>query len=337
MIKLNTSFDQFENFEVASRAVLAYLQERIPLGLWMMTRTSDNDWIVLQADDRGYGVEEGNVFDWTDSFCSRMVKGLGPHIAPRANEVPAYQEAPIGHKVPIGAYLGVPVAAADGTLFGTLCGIDPNPQEESLKEHLPTLSLFARLLGTVLAADLAAIKHARELESTVKKAFTDELTGLRNRRGWNQRVKEEEQRVRRYGSPVAAVIIDLDGLKFVNDTLGHAVGDEMLHQAAITMSSHVRANDTIARLGGDEFGILAVECDDAGAKKLCNKIVRALDAIGIRASAGYALRGPSHDLKDAIKRADAKMYAEKARRKNAPKPKASDNRQFLTAASAASS
>ncbi len=307
--------NRFENFEAASRAVLAHLRERIPFGLWMMTRTSGKDWIVLQAADCGYGVEEGNVFKWTDSFCSRMVNGHGPRIAPRAQEIPAYREAPIGQQVPIGAYIGVPVASANGRLFGTLCGIDPMPHADTLKEHLPTIELFAKLLGSVLAADLVALERTRELEKTLRKALTDELTGLRNRRGWKERMKEEEGRARRYGTQVAAIIIDLDGLKFVNDTHGHAAGDEMLRQAGRAIAANVRVNDTVARLGGDEFGILAVECDEVQTKKLCKKIVRALDAVGIKASAGHAVCKSMNGLEEAVKQADANMYDEKARRK----------------------
>ena len=308
-------FDHFENFESASRAVLGYLRERIPFQLWMMTRTSGDDWIVLQAEDRGYGVDEGNVFKWTDSFCSRMVAGKGPRIAPRAQDIPAYREAPIGQKVPIGAYVGVPVASEGGRLFGTLCGIDPVTHEDTLKEHLPMIELFAKLLGSVLAADLVALKRTRELEKTLRKALTDELTGLRNRRGWKERMRDEEGRARRYGTQVAAIVIDLDGLKVVNDTLGHAAGDEMLRQAGRSIAANVRVNDTVARLGGDEFGILAVECDEHQAKKLCKKIVRVLDAVGIKASAGHALRSSVNGLEEAVKQADANMYEEKAHRK----------------------
>lgn len=327
-------FDRFENFEFASRAVLAYLRERIPFGLWMMTRTSGNDWIVLQAEDRGYGVDEGNVFKWTDSFCSRMVNGHGPRIAPRAQEIPAYREAPIGQKVPIGAYIGVPVASANGRLFGTLCGIDPMPHADTLQEHLPTIELLAKLLGSVLAADLVSLQRTRELEKTLRKSLTDELTGLRNRRGWNERMKEEESRARRYGRQVAAIIIDLDGLKFVNDTLGHDAGDEMLRQTGMLIAGNVRVNDTAARLGGDEFGILAVECNEVETKKLCNKTVRALDAVGIKASAGYALRKPMNDLGEAVKQADANMYGDKARRKNADMIGILGGNMHLTSASA---
>ena len=72
----------FNDFEAAGQRVLAFLHQRFGFGLWMVTRTEGEDWIVLQSEDHGYGVKPGTVFRWADSFCSEMVKGNGPRIAP---------------------------------------------------------------------------------------------------------------------------------------------------------------------------------------------------------------------------------------------------------------
>ncbi len=146
--------------------MLAYLHERFGFKLWMMTRTEGEDWIVLHTEDHGYGVQEGTVFRWADSFCSRMVEGLGPKIAPSADKVPVYVEAPIGQQVPIGAYIGVPLAKPDGTLFGTLCAIDPEEQPEDIVDHLPLIELLAQSLATILTSDLNAVEQTRLAEQT---------------------------------------------------------------------------------------------------------------------------------------------------------------------------
>ena len=65
----------YDNFEQASKAVLAFLHQRLGLSLWMVTRTEGENWIVLSVEDDFYQVESGAVFKWTDSFCSRMVQG----------------------------------------------------------------------------------------------------------------------------------------------------------------------------------------------------------------------------------------------------------------------
>ena len=302
----------FDDFETTSRAVLMYLHQRLGFGLWMMTRTEGPDWIVLQAEDHGYNIEEGTVFRWADSFCSQMVLRRGPCIAPRAQEIPAYAAALIGQQVPIGAYIGVPVSRKDGSLFGTLCAIDPSPKNESIRDELPLIELLSRLLGTILASDLLVIEQARLLERSQQEALTDELTGLLNRRGWEQHIASEETRARRYGNPTSVLIVDLDGLKQVNDTQGHAQGDALIRRASHCLTIAVRESDIVARIGGDEFAILAIECDKAGAEILCQKITETLSSNGIKASIGKAMRDPKLGLIEAIAEADRAMYAMKA-------------------------
>ncbi|WLT39263.1 GAF domain-containing protein [Synechocystis sp. B12] len=90
------------------------------------------------------------MFHWPDSFCSRMVRGEGPHIAPQSNLVEAYRNAPIAQQVDIGAYVGVPITYGNGSLFGTLCAIDPEIQPDSLVDELPLVELIAQLLSTIL-------------------------------------------------------------------------------------------------------------------------------------------------------------------------------------------
>lgn len=174
----------FAGFESASRAVLGFLQARIEMGLWMITRTEGADWIVLQADGSGYGIQSGDVFSWADSICSRMVAGDGPRVAPRLADVPAYAEAPVNQQADIGAYIGVPMRQNDGSLFGTLCAIDPHVRAESLTQELPLIELCGRLLGTLLSSELKTVEQQRILERSRREAITDGLTGTLNRHGW---------------------------------------------------------------------------------------------------------------------------------------------------------
>lgn len=305
----------FDDFEAASRAVLAYLHQRLGFSLWMMTRTEGVDWIVLQAEDHGYNVTDGTVFRWADSFCSQMVLGRGPRVAPRAQDIPVYAAAPIGQQVPIGAYIGVPLARGDGSLFGTLCAIDPRPQQESIRDDLPLIELLARLLGAILDSKLKEVEQARLLERTLQEALTDALTGLLNRHGWERTIAAEETRARRYGSPACVLIVDLDDLKQVNDAGGHAQGDALIRSAADCIRSAVRQSDTVARVGGDEFAILSIECDATGSEATFNNVIDALSSKGIRASVGKAIRDPRLGLIEAMAEADRAMYAAKAQRR----------------------
>lgn len=304
----------YKDFESASHAVLQFLHERLGFGLWVLTRTEGSDWIVLQAEDHKYGIEEGAVFRWEDSFCYHMARGDGPNVAPDTSQVPVYAQAPIGRQVEIGSYIGVPVHEEDGSLFGTLCAIDPSPQQESLRAELPLVEVMAKLLGTVLSRERKSIKQERALERSQQEAMTDVMTGLCNRRGWNIVVAAEEDRARRYGNPTGVIVVDLDGLKKVNDARGHAKGDELIGITGQALREGVRESDVVARIGGDEFAILAVECDRASLESLHERVQASLAAYGITASTGIATRSPELGLSHAISEADRQMYANKSTR-----------------------
>ena len=172
----------------------------------MVTRVLGEDWVVLNAADTGYGVESGDVFKWSDSFCSRMVAGVGPRVAPRSQEVSCYADAPIGHQISIRAYIGVPLTRADGTLFGTLCAVDPDEQKDDILAEQPMVELLAQLLSTVLERDLVVDQAERRSQELEDLAMLDGLTGLPNRRAWDGALAREEQRCQRFGHPAAVVV-----------------------------------------------------------------------------------------------------------------------------------
>lgn len=302
------------DFETSGRAVLAFLHRRMGFDLWMVTRTEGDDWIVLQSEDHGYGVEPGTVFQWADSFCSEMVKGNGPRIAPRSHDVPAYRDAPIGRQVQIKAYVGLPLTHKDGRLFGTLCAIHPSVQPASIVAEQELVELLGTLLSTILQAELNAVNEARNAERLQTEALTDALTNTYNRRGWDKFLASEEERCRRYGHPAAVLVIDLDELSLINDTQGHAAGDALIANAGSALRRAARSIDIVARLGGDEFGILSTECDRAGGEALLKRVQTALSNANVKASVGLAMRSPSGGIQGAWEAADQAMYEDKRSR-----------------------
>ncbi|MDH3403664.1 MAG: sensor domain-containing diguanylate cyclase [Acidobacteriota bacterium] len=301
----------FRDFEEAASVVLRLLQENVGLGLWMVTRKEGDDWIVLTAQDRIYGVQAGQVLRWSDSFCSRMVRGLGPRIAPIASQIAAYAEAPIGRQMEIGAYVGVPLRRSDGTLFGTLCAVDPRPQPESIETQLESVEVHARLLATILSAEMEQQARLRQLERAEARSKTDPLTGLYNRGAWEETLEIEEKRCRRYGSPAGVLLIDLDGLKQVNDAEGHAAGDRLLKRAALVLREAVRESDFVARIGGDEFAVLAPDESALTLERLEERLRRSFEGASIAASLGGARRDPRQSLAAAVEQADRVLYADK--------------------------
>lgn len=303
----------FLNFDMAARAALSFLHGRLGFELWMVTRTQGDDWIVLQAEDHGYDVKEGTVFRWADSFCSRMVEGQGPRIAPRSAEVQAYASAAIGRQVQIAAYVGVPLTGPNGALFGTLCAIDRQTQPEAIRQELELVEMVAGLLSALLRAETQYADEARRAERVQAEALSDALTGLFNRRGWTRLLAGEEERCRRYGHPAAVFAIDLDDFKAVNDSRGHFAGDELLARVGSALATVARGSDVAARVGGDEFALLAVECDAAGCALLLDRLRLVLEDSGVKASIGVSIRDPARGLQLAWEQADIAMYANKRR------------------------
>jgi diguanylate cyclase (GGDEF)-like protein len=108
-------------------------------------------------------------------------------------------------------------------------------------------------------------------------SLTDPLTGLANRRLLDKRLREELARVDRYGQPLTLMLIDLDGLKSVNDRRGHEAGDNAIRAVARTLQKTCRSTDLASRFGGDEFAVLAPGITELEARTLAERIRRSLD------------------------------------------------------------
>jgi len=305
----------FSNFQEAVQAVLKSLHERLGFQLWMFTRVEGEDWIVLEAVDYGYGVKSGNVFHWSDSFCSRMVRGEGPRVAPNSQQIQAYVEAPIGQQVDIAAYIGIPLCHQDGTLFGTLCAIAPTPQPEWIKQEGEFIELQTRLLTTILHYELKAQENARCYERAKLEAEIDILTGVYNRRGWERLLCAEEERCRQFGLSASILVIDLDNLKEVNDAQGHVGGDRLIQATAKCLLNNIRSEDVLARVGGDEFVILIIETNLEITQQVVKRIQEKLEENHLKASVGWAIRIHQSTLTKTFIEADKNMFHNKSERK----------------------
>ncbi len=177
--------------------------------------------------------------------------------------------------------------------------------------------------GDGIAITVRDITDARRHEETLAQlAVTDTLTGLPNRRWLNDYLPGALTRARAARKRVALLFIDLDNFKKVNDTLGHAAGDELLRAAAACLKAAVRATDPVVRLGGDEFTVLLENLErDDDATPVAEQVIRAFSesavfapwaALNVRCSVGVAVY-PSHaqDVDELLRHADAAMYAAK--------------------------
>ena len=165
-------------------------------------------------------------------------------------------------------------------------------------------------------------KMEARTEEVYKLAVLDPLTGLYNRRCGEQRLKEEMLRSERHGHPLTLLALDLDKLKYVNDTFGHAAGDEVIKSFAARINKAIRGSDVAIRQGGDEFLLLLPECKSEEVRHVLLrlsgiKIDFAGQLIPISFSAGWSnyISGESAD--DLLRRADEALYAHKRGEKTA--------------------
>ncbi|NHC16389.1 EAL domain-containing protein, partial [Motilibacter deserti] len=303
------------DFTSAARATLERLHARLGMDMWAVSRRDGEDYVVLSALDAGaVGVAAHDVLAWRDTFCAASIAGEAPRFAVQVDDVPGWQHARAATGLPFTSYLTVPMPGPDGELLGTVCAGSRAPVDPAMALQLPDVELAAELLGTLLAYEVRLEQEARRAEQAEDAAEQDALTRLANRRAWDRALEGEESRARRLGLTASVIVLDLDGLKAVNDTGGHIEGDALLVRAADVLRRQFRADDLVARLGGDEFAVLLPGASAAAVVNVIDRLRRSLHDADVHASIGAATRRAATGLVETWRRADAAMYADKATR-----------------------
>ncbi len=200
-----------------------------------------------------------------------------------------------------------------GTLMGSF-----NKMLTTIENQAAEINSFATRLD-------AAYKELESTNARLKEtSFKDEVTGLYNRRFFSLRLEEELSRYRRFNHPVSVVLLDLDGFKSVNDSLGHAVGDDTLRDVAQILMKHSRGINVVSRYGGDEFAVLLVETSKAGARLYADRIREVVAKYpfshGKILTASFGVASLPDDeagtAEDLFRSADEALYAAKRAGKN---------------------
>ena len=195
--------------------------------------------------------------------------------------------------------------AIAGAVYGVLLGLRTAPVEAPV---VAWLSVFgtAAVLGAVVFGTVSVLRVT---------ARVDPLTGLANRRMWDERLEEELERARRSGTTFSVAMVDLDDFKAVNDAGGHQAGDHLIRDLGAAWHAVIRGGgDFLARLGGDEFGLLAPGADEIAIRLLARRLTDAVPS-GVAASIGVATWDRAESASDLLRRADRLMYQVKQRRR----------------------
>ena len=192
---------------------------------------------------------------------------------------------------------------------------------------IPTELLLERVTYIYVSVTSAILLGAlgyligRQADRLEALSETDALTGLTNRRALRRRLTDDLRRARRYRSPVSLLLVDVDGLKRINDERGHAAGDRVIRRVADAITATLREADLGARWGGDEFAILMPNTAGDAARHSAERLAahlrwrRGADAEPVSVSTGIATFAPAQpmrvDAEELARRADEALYSAK--------------------------
>lgn len=301
-------FNGAQSFTESASRVVNYLNAHTPLTDWSVSRVTRGEQVHVHVH-HDHVLAIGDRINWNESFCSRMAAGAA-HVVRNSRADPQYSDLDVAERV--GAYAGYTISDDRGEMFGVLCGVRPNPllDDEELDEQL--VRLLSELLSTQLELSRSIDRERRRIELAEALAHSDALTGVLNRRGWDTIVADAQERINGFGDPVAVAVIDLNGLKALNDTEGHVAGDALIKRAADALRGACTEASHVARYGGDEFVVLANGVVPSEAAAQFAVFSAALARAGVSAALGFAAAEPGLvTLEQALATADEMMYRQK--------------------------
>lgn len=291
----------FERIVTLIRSVLA-----VPMATVTLV-DRDRQWFKAR---RGIDVTETPR---SISFCTHTIRQREPLIVEDALLDPRFANSPLVVGPPhVRSYAGVPLRTPEGYNVGALCAMDIQPRQ-FIPADIAIINNFASIVCNEL--------ELRQI------AQTDHLTGALTRRGFVDQVEREIARCHRHDRPSSIVMLDVDHFKLVNDTHGHAVGDQVLRQIAGIAEVMLRTSDVFGRLGGEEFGLLLPETNGTDAFVVTERMRQAIaehamplpggGELRVTASFGIAELAPAIGSFNAwLEQADAMLYAAKAGGRN---------------------
>ncbi len=273
--------------------------------------------IVSLIDAHRQWYKSCNGLPWREvsregSFCKHVVVREEPLVVQDASKDARFADHPaVTGDSHVRFYAGVPLVTAEGYVVGSVCAIGCAPRSFDQRD----LQILQRLASV-----------AMDRIDLLRAATTDSLTGLLNRRAFREEANELIEFALRHRQHLSCVALDIDHFKQVNDTYGHAAGDEVIKAVADACRRVMRGTDKMGRLGGEEFAIILPHADLQEAAVAAEKLRHAIDGtivrgdfgeISVTASLGVSsLSLIGKDLDTVLAQADASLYRAKSSGRN---------------------
>lgn len=246
------------------------------------------------------------------AFCAHAIMRPGePLVIEDLAQDPRFADNPLVTRTPhLRFYAGAPLIDANGYALGTIAVVDTQPRTFS--------DIQRSLLSDLSSLVITALDSRHRANLLGQMAMTDYLTGLGNRAQFERTLNAEIAHAQRTGESFTIFYMDLDDFKAINDTFGHAAGDDVLREVAHRMDKQIRAEDLLARFGGDEFGVFMRNSPNNPAESLAARINDAVSApitlstgeqVRVGISVGIARFTSDEDSMDSLlARADQALY-----------------------------
>ena len=263
----------------------------------------------------------GSSIERERSVCQIMIASGEPLVFGDMQKEPKLNGHPVAPFLPFRFYAGVPLLTPEGAAVGSFCILKHEPQDAAGFDVSTLIDLAA-----VSMDEIELWQHNQVLE---RAAQTDGLTGIANRRAFDQALERASRRVRRTQEPLSLLLLDLDYFKALNDTAGHQAGDDVLRQfACVVAQAARRPDDVAARYGGEEFALILPSTDQTGALEAAQRLganlasaeiphPRGVDGL-VTVSIGAVTADPATEFTAGalVSAADAKLYEAKRTGRN---------------------
>lgn len=262
------------------------------------------------------------------SFCAHAILGTRPFIVEDTHNDLRFHDNQLVLNYPqIRFYAGQPLFSQEGQPLGTLCLIDPRPGRLSEQQVCLLIDMATLVEGYLKLRHVSeqTVKLRAALSREQRKTMLDPLTQLWNRAGLNHFLPRQQEQADDLGLQHGVLFCDLDYFKKVNDSHGHATGDQVLWEAARRISAAVRPQDVVTRSGGEEFVVLLQVHDQHELLQIAERIRSALNKqpvaidelqLNLTISIGAALGGPQEPPTATMNRADQALYQAKGNGRN---------------------
>ncbi|WP_429181772.1 GGDEF domain-containing protein [Aeromonas salmonicida] len=327
---LSVQVTEARDLESLTRPLLEMLETVTGLESTYLTQIDleqSTQHILYARNSAALQIPEGGSVDWSDTLCRRALDEGRLYAADVADR---WGDSAAARAMGIRTYMSSPVRTSSGSLYGTLCGasVEHKPLVTG-SEHL--IAFFARLIAEHVEREQLLQQLQQANNELSRQALSDPLTGLPNRRALMLELHRLFSLLKRTGHPLLISFIDLDGFKAINDTHGHDAGDLLLQTMAQQLAGALRSGDLLARVGGDEF--VAVGMGPLSGEETVEIAVhcfqrRLFEQSQVQlplasqvlnypgASVGVVAVDPaSISIDDALRQADACMYAVKRQRR----------------------